>query len=190
MPGSYLINVYLNDGGSENITTNGSIPQSGSTNNLVGVAPIFSKVEPSGESNVMNYTVPLTPALIEEHIQLKPEETVPRLRKQLYWTLERVDTPEPVTVPLSELKSLKVSVISKVTDYKESDVELPEVSRPLTYVAPVIGKPGAITPSEEPIEGEKAPAVIDEELVTAEALEKKIKRSLINASAKMRFAKI
>ena len=143
----------------------------------------------------MNYTVPLTPALIKEHIQLKPEETVPRLRERLYWTLERVDTPEPVEISLSELKSLRVSVVSKVTDYKESDVELPEASRPLTYVAPVEGKPGAITPEEEPVEGEKAPAVIDEELVTAEVSEKRkmmmlMKRSVIRSSAKMRFAKI
>lgn len=142
----------------------------------------------------MNYTVPLTPALIEEHVQLKPEETVPKLRQQLYWTLERVDTPEPVEVPLSELKSLKVSVVSKVTDYKESNVELPEDSQPLTYVAPVAGKPGAITADEEPAKGEKAPAVIDEELVAGEALERKMmmikKRSAIRSSAKMRFAKI
>ena len=147
------------------------------------MAPIFSKSGDSGGNIEFNYTVPLTPALIKKNIQLKPEETVPNLRDRLYWTLERVDNSiQGESRPVSDLTSLKVSVVSTVTDYKDSDEELPEIKRPLTYVAPVEGKPGAITPEEALAVGEKAPQAIDEELVQPTL---KIRRS-----AKLRYAKL
>ena len=131
----------------------------------------------------MNYTVPLTPALIEKNIQLKPEETVPNLRDRLYWTLERVDNAiQGQSQPVTDLSSLKVSVVSTVTDYKDSDEELPEIKRPLTYYAPVAGKPGAITPDEAPAVGDRAPEAIDADLTAPEA---KVRRS-----AKLRYAKL
>ena len=136
----------------------------------------------------MNYTVALTPALIEKNIRLRPEETIPNLRERLYWTLERVDTPEITNVPITDLTTLKVSVVSKVTDYKDSDTELPEETQELKYVAPVQGKPGAVSADEASGEAEKAPAAIDEDLVTPEAM-RKFKRSLVGPSAKMRLAK-
>ena len=182
LPGSYRINVYINGGSGSNIT-NGSTPETGNTGDLVGVAPIFSKSGDSGGNIDFNYTVPLTPALIKKNIQLKPEETVPNLRDRLYWTLERVDNSiQGESRPVSDLTSLKVSVVSTVTDYKDSDEELPEIKRPLTYVAPVEGKPGAITSEEVPAVGEKAPEAIDQELVQPTL---KVRRS-----AKLRYAKL
>lgn len=133
----------------------------------------------------MNYTVALTAALIQKSIKLNPEETVPNLKDRLYWTLERVDNSiQGESRPVSDLTSLKVSVVSTVTDYKDSDEELPEIKRPLTYVAPVEGKPGAITAeeAEAPAVGEKAPQVIDEALVETPL---KLRRS-----AKLRYSKL
>ena len=180
MPGSYRINVYLNGGSG---IGNGTTPQTGNQGDLIGVAPIFSKSEESSENIEMNFTVPLTPALIEKNVQLKPEETVPNLRDRLYWTLERVDNAsQGETRPVTDLSSLKVSVVSTVTDYKDSDQELPEIKRPLTYYAPVAGKPGAITPEESPVVGDRAPEAIDAELVAPSL---KVRRS-----AKMRYAKL
>ena len=195
LPGSYRINIYLNGGnGSGNGTVNGSFPNSGSIDDLVGVAPIFSKASSTSGPSIMNYTVPLTAALVEKNIQLRPEEAVPNLREQLYWTLERVGMGEFAEVPITELTSLKVSVVSKVIDYKDDDTELPEETDELTYVAPVQDKPGAISPEELSAEEasdeiQKAPAAIDEELVTLEA-KRKFKRSLVGPSAKMRFARL
>ncbi len=182
LPGSYKINVYLNSN-----NDNSTQPRTGG--NLVGVAPIFSKASDTSEEVTMNFTVPLTPALVDSNIQLRPEETVPNLRNRLYWTLERVDNAGPPSeTPIEELSSLKVSVVSTLTDYKDNNDELPEITRPLTYYAPVEGKPGALSPDEEPVVGEKAPVAIDEDLIADDAaLTSRVRRSL-KTSAKLRYA--
>ena len=152
LPGSYRILLYVG---------NSRGPTSGSLNDLAGVAPIFSGPQTKPGANApLNLSIPLTPALIEKSVSLTPEATVPNLVEQLYWYLEKVgETTE--RVPVTDLKSLQVAVVSKKTEYSARGNALPVKSEPLTYYAPTEGKPGGITQEEPAVVGAKAPEAVD-----------------------------
>ncbi|KAI9882625.1 MAG: mitochondrial inner membrane protein required for protein import [Watsoniomyces obsoletus] len=129
--------------------------------NLVGVAPIFTGPEQEAErQRVINYTVPLTPALVEKNIALRAANVIPTLSEQLYWRVEKV-TNDHTTVPVTELKTLKVSVTSTVTEYSENETELLKKTRPLTHYKPTEGKEGGLQPEEPAPVGDRAPANLD-----------------------------
>ena len=87
LPGSHRILIYIGPHDKNNPDNERNI------NNLVGVAPIFTGPTPvTGKNHQLNFTVPLTAALIEKNIALRPEDTVPTLKDLLYWTVEKVIT--------------------------------------------------------------------------------------------------
>ena len=64
------------------------------TDNLVGVAPIFTGLNPLPSPNrYLNITIPLTTGLIEKNITLRPEDVVPTLAQQFHWVVEKVRPP-------------------------------------------------------------------------------------------------
>lgn len=159
LPGSYRIVLYLASGGQGNT----SAPTTG--DQIVGVAPIFSSPQQLTDGNrYLNFTVPLTTALVEENIALAPEETVPNLADRLYWVVQRVGDDEG-TVPVGELSTLQVAVTSTVTEYPETEAELPERTEVLTHVAPTVGKTGGLQEGEDVPVGAAAPPALDEALV-------------------------
>lgn len=88
LPGSFRIKVFL---AGENQPQAASTGNAGNGGDLVGVAPIFSSPEKMDDGNrYLNFTVPLTRALVEKNIALNPEETVPNLTDRLYWVVEKV----------------------------------------------------------------------------------------------------
>ncbi len=83
MPGPHKIEFFL-----------------GSSNTVVGSAGIFTDNSADGGGNrQLNFSVPLTAALVEQNIALRPEEAVPSLAGQLRWVVTRV--PSPYSTPES-----------------------------------------------------------------------------------------
>jgi hypothetical protein len=131
------------------------------TNNLAGVAAIFTGPERMPEKNrQLNITVPLTSALLDKNVALRPEEAVPALTGELNWAVEKVGKTVE-TVPVSALKTLKVSVVSHIVDYPQNDTALPVKSDPLTHYAPTTGKVGGLQAGEAPPVGDAAPPSLD-----------------------------
>jgi hypothetical protein len=85
--GSHVVNFYL--GGYDKANPENSKK---SKENYVGSAAIFSSshIMGSGSGSLRNITVPLTTKLVEKHVALRPDKSVPKLADQLYWTLEKV----------------------------------------------------------------------------------------------------
>lgn len=156
VPGSHRILIHLGPHDKANPDPQKDIE------NLVGVAPIFTGPNSMGNvDRTLNFTVPLTPALVQKHVPLRPEDAVPTLSDLLYWTVERVGD-SVQAVPLTELPSLKVSVVSTVTEYSEDKSELPVRTDKLTHFAPTEGKPAGLQPGEEVSIGVEAPPALDE----------------------------
>ena len=87
LPGSHRILIYIGPHNKNNPDNERNIDQ------LVGVAPIFTGPTPvTNKNRYLNFTVPLTAALVEKNVALRPEDTVPTLKEQLYWTVEKVIT--------------------------------------------------------------------------------------------------
>ncbi len=150
--GSHRILIYIGEHDKNNPDAERDLA------NLVGVAPIFTGPEQEAErQRVINYTVPLTPALVEKNIALRAEDVVPTLADQLYWRV----TNDHTTVPVTDLKTLKVSVTSTITEYSDDETELPKKTSPLTHYKPTEGKEGGIQPEEAAPVGDRAPANLD-----------------------------
>ncbi|KAI9790069.1 MAG: hypothetical protein M1816_005539 [Peltula sp. TS41687] len=135
-----------------------------SSNNLAGVAAIFTGPEKMPEANrQLNITVPLTTALLDKAISLRPEDAVPALTGELHWAVERVGK-SVASVPVSSLSSLQVSVVSHIVEHPQNDTALPVKSDPLTHLAPTTGKVGGLQPGEAIPVGLLAPPSLDTDL--------------------------
>lgn len=128
---------------------------------LVGVAPIFTGAGKARSGKKLNITVPLTGALVDERVALRPEDAVPALTEELYWVIERVGKGRVEQVPASRLKSLKIAVTSSITEYPRDQKKLPVKRDPLTHYAPTAGKRGGLQRDEAPPVGLKAPPKLD-----------------------------
>ena len=65
-------------------------------------------------------------------------------------------------MPISNLPSLKVSVVSTVTEYPKDKKELPKRAEKLVHYAPTQGKAAGLQSNEAPPLGAKAPPQLDE----------------------------
>lgn len=66
----------------------------GEANTVAGEAGIFTDESATGGGDrQLNFSVPLTAALVERNIALRPEEAVPSLAGQLRWVVTRVRVP-------------------------------------------------------------------------------------------------
>lgn len=104
---------------------------------------------PSGR---VSQTVPLTPKLLERGDDLSASFVNPLLTNQLSWTVEKVcpDTGNLIPVPVEDIKSLKVSVVSTTAEYSTDGSELPKKLDELLHLDPTDGKCGGLS-SGDPI---------------------------------------
>ncbi|KAF7505863.1 hypothetical protein GJ744_012485 [Endocarpon pusillum] len=123
---------------------------------VAGVAAIFANPNTplSTPNDLINASIPLTPALVRQNVGLSPDETVPVLRDQLNWVVER-RTEDGTGFRPAELKSLVVSVVSNEADYPADRSQLPTKGAPVTYYEPTAGKVGGLQSGEAPTVGVK-----------------------------------
>lgn len=146
------------------------------------MAAIFSSSSPIESPNrYLNISVPLTQALVDKNIGLRPEDVVPKLVNQLHWVIKQVSflktislskssnskvlacylshvnqvgtsnsTSNDAIIPVTDLKSLKISISSNIADYPEDKTELPTKSGSQTYYAPTAQKEGGLQPGQAP----------------------------------------
>lgn len=125
-----------------------------SNDNLAGVAAIFANPSTplSTPNDQINASVPLTSTLVEKEVGLSPSDTVPVLRDQLDWVVERrtEDGTGFIAIRTADLTSLVVSVVSNEADYPVDKSRLPIKGAPVTYYEPTEGKVGGLQPGEQP----------------------------------------
>jgi Tyosinase C-terminal domain len=125
-----------------------------SNDNLAGVAAIFANPSTplSTPNDQINATIPLTSMLVTKNVGLSPNETVPVLRDELNWVVERrtSDGTDFEAISTSDLTSLVVSVLSNEADYPADKSLLPSKGRPVTYYEPTDGKVGGLMWGEKP----------------------------------------
>jgi Tyosinase C-terminal domain len=130
-----------------------------SDDNLAGVAAIFANPNTplSTPNDQINASVPLTPTLVDKNVGLSPDDTVPVLKDQLNWVVERrtADGTGFTAIQTSDLRSLVVSVVSNEANYPADKSELPTKSDPVTYYEPTEGKVGGLQRGEKPKIGVK-----------------------------------
>lgn len=146
------------------------------------MAAIFSSSSPTETPNrYLNISVPLTQALVDKNIGLRPKDVVPELVNQLHWVIKQVSffktislsetpnlrvlvgylpyanqagtsnsTSSDAIIPVTDLKSLKISISSNIADYPEDKTELPTKSGSQTYYAPTAQKAGGLQPGQAP----------------------------------------
>jgi tyrosinase len=145
---SYQINIYL-DPIDLSFDAN-----SQSSENLAGACAIFAGMSNPGPipSGRVSQTVPLTPKLLERGDDLSASFVNPLLTNQLSWTVEKVcpDTGNLIPVPVEDIKSLKVSVVSTTAQYSTDGSELPKKLDELLHLDPTDGKCGGLS-SGDPI---------------------------------------
>jgi Tyosinase C-terminal domain len=128
-----------------------------SNGNLAGVAAIFANPSTplSTPNDQINATIPLTSALVEKFVGLSPNETVPVLRDQLSWVVERrtSDGKGFIAIKTADLTSLLISVVSNEADYPVDKSLLPTKGRPVTYYEPTDGKIGGLMWGAKPAVG-------------------------------------
>ena len=134
-----------------------------SATNLAGVAAIFANPNTplSTPNDQINASIPLTPTLVEQNVGLSPDETVPVLRDQLNWVVERrtEDGTGFTAIRTADLSSLKVSVVSNEANYPADRSQLPTKGDPVTYYEPTAGKVGGLQSGERPTVGVKTASV-------------------------------
>lgn len=147
--GSYHIRIYI--GGDQ------------SSENLAGDAAIFANPTTplSTPNDQINASIPLTPMLVEKNVALTPDETVPVLRDQLNWFVERSngDGTGFTAIKTTDLTSLVVSVVSNEANYPVDKSQLPTKGEPVTYYEPTAGKAGGLQQGEQPKIGMKVGGV-------------------------------
>jgi hypothetical protein len=84
LSGSHLINFYIGGYDKTNPENSQKTPK-----NLVGSAAVFGGTSESS-GFPLNISVPLTHKLVEKNIPLRPEDTLPELSEQLWWSVEKV----------------------------------------------------------------------------------------------------
>lgn len=84
LPGSQQISLFIGDSQQNNSRSN--------SNDLAGVAAVFSSSTTHLDSpnRYLNITVPLTQTLVDKNVGLRPEDVVPKLLKDLRWTVKQV----------------------------------------------------------------------------------------------------
>lgn len=117
--------------------------------NLAGAAAIFggmsgSVAMPTGK---VTQTVPLTPKLLERTNDLGVGLVSSLLGKHLSWSVNRVceKTGHLIPVPVDEIKSLKVSVVSSTVEYSTDMSELPKKLDEMLHLKPTDGKIGGLS---------------------------------------------
>ena len=134
-----------------------------SNDNLAGVAAIFANPSTplSTPNDQINVSIPLTLTLIEKNVGLSPNSTVPVLKAQLNWVVERRtdDGTEFITIPTGDLSSLTISVISTEANYPADESQLPTKGDPVTYYEPTEGKVGGLQRGEKPKVGVKTASI-------------------------------
>ena len=122
--------------------------------NFAGVAAIFANPSTpiSTPNNQINASVPLTSTLVDKDIALDPNNTIPVLKDQLNWVVERrtEDGTGFTTIKTSDLTSLVVSIVSNEANYPDDKSQLPTKGLPVTYYEPTEGKVGGLQPGEGP----------------------------------------
>lgn len=125
-----------------------------SNDNLAGVIAIFANPNTplSTPNDQMNASVPLTSALVDKNVGLNPSETVPVLKKELSWVVERAtgDGTGFTAIKTADLSSLVVSVVSNEANYPADKSQLPSKGDPVTYYEPTEGKVGGLQAGEKP----------------------------------------
>lgn len=128
-----------------------------SNDNLAGVAAIFANPTTplSTPNDQINASIPLTATLLEKHVGLNPNQTVPYLQAQLNWVVERRtdDGTGFIAIKTTDLTSLVVSVVSNAAHYPADKSQLPTKGIPVTYYEPTQGKAGGLQPGENPTIG-------------------------------------
>ena len=128
-----------------------------SNDNLAGVASIFANPSTplSTPNDHINATIPLTSTLVEQFVGLSPNETVPVLRDQLSWVVERrtSDGTGFTAIRTADLTSLVISVVSNEADYPADKSVLPTKGGPVTYYEPTNGKVGGLMWGAKPTVG-------------------------------------
>lgn len=117
--------------------------------NLAGAAAIFAGMKnpvemPKGK---VTQTVPLTPKLLERTDDLATAMVSPLLTNQLSWTVEKVcpDTGNLIPVPVDEIKSMKVSIVSRTAEYATDCGSLPKKLDEMLHLDPTNGKLGGLS---------------------------------------------
>lgn len=122
--------------------------------NLAGVAAIFANPSTpiSTPNNQINASVPLTATLVDKNIALDPNDTIPVLKEQLNWVVERRtdDGAGFTTIKTSDLSSLVISIVSNEANYPDDKSQLPTKGSPVTYYEPTTGKIGGLHPGDGP----------------------------------------
>lgn len=131
--------------------------------NLAGVAAIFANPSTplSTPNDQINASIPLTSTLVEKNVGLSPSETVPILKDQLNWVVERriAGGTAFTAIKTTDLSSLVVSVISNEANYPADKSQLPTKGDPVTYYEPTEGKAGGLQRGEKPKVGVKTESV-------------------------------
>ncbi|KAI9867655.1 MAG: hypothetical protein M1813_008455 [Trichoglossum hirsutum] len=119
------------------------------TSGPVGVAPIFiGQMESKGIDTHVNATIPLTEALKSRgHGSLEPEDVVPTLKAELFWTIEKVGNTG--NIPPESIPSLRVAVFSREASYATNKIPTKGDSTP--YYDATTGKPGGLKEGDPPI---------------------------------------
>lgn len=134
-----------------------------SNDNVAGVAAIFANPTTplSTPNDQINATIPLTSTLVEKNVGLSPNETVPVLKDQLNWVVERRtnDGTGFTAIRTADLTSLVVSVVSNEADYPVDKSLLPTKGGPVTYYEPTDGKVGGLQSGEKPKIGVKTASI-------------------------------
>ncbi|KAK2760393.1 hypothetical protein FQN54_002463 [Arachnomyces sp. PD_36] len=147
---SYQISIYLNPL-DLSFDADCQTPE-----NLAGAVGIFAGMTnhvemPAGK---ITQTVPITPKLLERTDDLGTAFVNPILTNQLSWAVERVcpDTGNLIPVPVDELKSLKISIVSSKAEYSPN--ALPQKLDELLHLDPTDGKLGGLSV------GDKIPEIL------------------------------
>jgi Tyosinase C-terminal domain len=134
-----------------------------SNNNLAGVAAIFANPNTplSTPNDQINASIPLTATLVDKNVGLSPKDTVPVLKDQLNWVVERTtaDGTGFTTIKTGDLTSLVISVVSNEANYPADKSQLPTKGEPVTYYEPTEGKVGGLQFGEKPKVGVKTASV-------------------------------
>ncbi|RPA88543.1 Di-copper centre-containing protein, partial [Choiromyces venosus 120613-1] len=96
--------------------------------NHVGGCATFGD-DTSRNEYIIRGSVPLTEALVENKVDLDPAYCVPYLRKNLKWVIKQGDR----SIPVKDLKSLKVGVSSSVVEYPKDYHQLPRRKKEETH---------------------------------------------------------
>lgn len=124
--------------------------------NLVGESATFGADKPM--HNVIQASIPLTQILIDKGVGLDPESAVKFLKQECHWVTKQGGA----SVPLSELKSLKVAITSTEVEYPEDKSQLAIWGQPYVHTEVTEGKEGGMQPNETYlVQSEVAPLVLD-----------------------------